>query len=332
MSLEGGKNPPPGPLPQGGGAGGPRVHIVIPTHTTRHLAASLAGIGCQTVRPASVVVSSDKDEPAIGALVQEGGPRVGCEVIYVSRPHKGFAHPGQVRNNGFRAIRQTVGMRDDDVVLGIDGDIVLAADAVERHAALARGGAELVLGFRICLSEAATAGVDARAILEGADLGTLASADEVESLSARQVRYEKNLVLRERCPSVLRPLFVKPHKPKLISAHYAVKASKLLEINGFDEEYREYGYEDDDLGRRLHAAGARCAIGVRDIRAYHLWHPTRAPKRPMDTPGYARFAMKGLPVRAVRGIENPMPQEEPVVRVVGASSKAAEQQGSKAAN
>lgn len=306
-----------------GVSGAVRVHVVIPTHTTRHLAACLAGIGRQTRKPASVVVSCDTSDPAIGALLDDWWPRMcgsdGGELIHVSRPHKGFAHPGQVRNNGVRAVQQVAGLRKDDVVLGIDGDIVLAADAVERHAALARGGAELVLGFRVCLSEAATAGVEPRAVLEGADLGKRATEEEIRSLEARQVRYEKNLALRERCPKLLRRLLVKPHKPKLISAHYAVTAAKLLEVNGFDEEYKEYGYEDDDLGRRLHAAGAKCRIGVRDIRAYHLWHPTRAPKRPMDTPGFARFALKGLPMRAARGIENPMPQEAPVVRVVGRS-------------
>lgn len=294
----------------------PRVHVVIPTHTTRHLAACVGSMAHQSLKPESVVVSCDTDDPAIAALLREWGPRLAVRLLHVSRAHKGYAHPGQVRNNGVRAVQRVVGLREDDVVLGIDGDIVLAADAVERHATLAEGGAELVLGFRANLSEAATAGVTAEAIFAGADLGKLASKGELESLAQRQARYEKNLALRELCPKFLRGVFVKPHKPKLISAHYAVRASKLLEVNGFDEEYRDYGYEDDDLGRRLHGANARCAIGVRDIRAYHLWHPTRAPKSPMDAPGYVRFRQQGLPVRAARGIENPMPQDEPVVKML----------------
>ncbi len=307
-----------------------RVHVVIPTHTTRHLAACLAGIGRQEQMPASVVVSCDTDDPAIGNLLDEWWPPMcgssGTVLIHVARPHKGYAHPAQVRNNGFRAIERMVGLRPDDTVLGIDGDIVLGPEAVWRHAEIARDGAELVLGFRICLSEAATTRVTPWGVMEGADRTVLTpeeEAAEYKLLEARQARYEKSLLVRNWVPSPLRDIFVKPHKPKLISAHYAVKAAKLLEVNGFDEEYRDYGYEDDDLGRRLHAAGARTRIGVRDILAYHLWHPTRAPKSPMDTPGYSRFSLKGLPKVAAHGIRNPMPQDEPVMRVVSDRQHAA---------
>jgi hypothetical protein len=103
---------------------------------------------------------------------------------------------------------------------------------------------------------------------------------------------------------------IKPHKPKIISAHYAVSVRAMRAINGFDEEYVEYGYEDDDLARRLHALKPppKAAIVVRTIPALHLWHPSRAPARPTDAPGYARFATAGLPVRCRRGWQEPVDQ------------------------
>lgn len=62
----------------------------------------------------------------------------------------------------------------------------------------------------------------------------------------------------------------------------------------------------------------RTFIAVRDIIAWHLWHPTRAPVRPTQAPGYARFSTPELPVVAEHGWRNPVPQPHPVVRVVEA--------------
>jgi GT2 family glycosyltransferase len=241
-------------------------------------------------------------------------------LIHTYRAHKGFAHPAQVRNNGVRAIERALGLDDRDLVVGIDGDIVLARDAVARHTSVAAGGADLIIGFRVCLTPTATERVSAEAILAGLDLSSLAEARELESLARRDKRYRRQLALRTMSPSFLRRAVVKPHKPKLISAHYAVRVAKLREVNGFDEGYTNYGYEDDDLGRRLHLAGARTCIEVAGVRAFHMWHPTRAPARPTDAPGFARFKQPDLPVFAEHGWVNPAPQPAPTVRIISSSA------------
>jgi hypothetical protein len=44
-------------------------------------------------------------------------------------------------------------------------------------------------------------------------------------------------------------------------------------INGFDENFKGWGGEDDDLRLRLRAAGVRIRSILRWTRSYHLWHP-----------------------------------------------------------
>lgn len=286
----------------------PAVHVIIPTHTPRHLAACLRGLARQRVQPASVAVSCDTDDAAIGEMLDRTELPT-SRVVQVSRRHQGWPHPAQVRNNAVRGLGGQGLLKDGDVLLGIDGDIVLCPEAVERHAGLVAAGAELVLGFRVCLDEKATAEFG------GAYDAGLISKDEQQRLDERDGKYRRQIAMKRVLPRFLSRLFVKSHKPKLISAHYAVTVKRYREVNGFDEEYTHYGYEDDDFGRRLHAAGARCAIGVREIPALHLWHPSRATASPMDAPGYARFCMD-LPVRAERGLVNGKAQPEVSVRVV----------------
>lgn len=305
------------------------IHVLIPTHTTRHLAATLAGLAWQTRLPASVVVTCDTDDEAIGRLIGEWWPRVmeaarrrhgeaAVRLVHTWRPHQGRALPAQVRNNGIRAIEECGWIADGDLVVGIDGDIVLEPSALAEHGRRAAGGAEMILGQRVCLNEASTKGVTAEGVLAGeVDFVSMSPASELEALARRHAKFERIEKWKRTLPRWASRRVIRAHKPKLMSAHYAVTVKRLREVNGFDEEYAGYGYEDDDLGRRLHAVGSRVNIAVNDIRAYHLWHPTRLPGDRTVTAEYQRFARKDLPAFAVHGWKNPAPQPQPESRVVG---------------
>lgn len=51
-----------------------------------------------------------------------------------------------------------------------------------------------------------------------------------------------------------------------------VLTAHLQRLRGYDEDFTEYGYEDDDLAVRLGAIGVRFDHRV-DIVGEHLWHP-----------------------------------------------------------
>jgi GT2 family glycosyltransferase len=232
-------------------------------------------------------------------------------LVHTFRPHQGQAYTSQVRNNGLRALRDHAGITPGDSVLFLDGDTMLACDAVEKHRAFAAGGAELVIPYRHMLGQEVSKGVDAEVVLaRGVVREGLLDAGMDLDLIKRHRRYQRHLFLS-------RIGLGKGHKPKLIGAHHAVKFARLLEVNGWDEEYLGWGFEDDDLSRRLRSARVRTKIAVREIEAFHLWHATRAPERLKDATGYKRWSRTDLPTRCVRGIENPLGQPVPGVRVVG---------------
>jgi hypothetical protein len=320
------------PMPSEAGHSGVAVHVVIPTHTTRHLDCCLASIALQRRLPASVVVTCDTSAPEIGLLLDSLWPRVvqalrgrpAPALLHIFRPHQGKAMLNQVRNNGLRALEQAGRLRPADVVLVVDGDTLLAPDGVARHAELAVQGHEVVIPYRINLGESVTAGITPERILEAAAHGQLNLAVEGQTgdaLTGRHRRYRRQLLFRRFLP--VWAGVNKPHKPKILGGHHAVSVRSLQAVNGYDEQYESYGFDDDDLSRRLHALKPppRTAIAVKDILAYHLWHQTRAPARPTDAPGYQRFVQE-LPVAAERGWRTPLPQPQPTVRLVSASPAA----------
>jgi hypothetical protein len=280
--------------------------------------ACVACVARQTRPPDTVTVTCDTDDPAIGRLLAELWPRVAGAsrgpaptLFHVRRPHQGVGRVSQARNNALRALDAAGRLGEADLVLFIDGDMVLAETAVEQH-----GGAEgeVVIPFRVNLDPERTAGVTVEGLIGGgpSPLEGLARAEEVAALGRRDRRYRRQLLL-QRLAARTGVRLIKGHKPKVLGGHHAVSVRCLRAVNGFDEQYLGYAWEDDDLSRRLHGLRPwpRVVVAVRSILAFHLWHPTQASGDPLKDRGYQRFSTPGLPIVAERGWRNPIPQDEP---------------------
>lgn len=296
-----------------------RCHVVVPTHTTRHLEACLASLAAQSRPPASVVVTCDTDDPAIGELLESIPIASGggiARIIQARRAHTGIPRLNQVRNNGLRALEAITTLVEDDIIVLLDGDTMLAEDALKRHAAAAARGAELIIPFRVNLSRATTAGLGAGPIAP-ARVRRLVTASDEAALRRRHRRYERQLLLRRLLPDWTRA--VKPHKPKVLGGHHGVSVRVLRAVNGYDELYTGYGYDDDDLTRRIYRLRprVRVAVVVRECLSLHLWHASRGPRRPTDAPGYERFRRNDLPTAAQFGWSTPSDQPPVEVRVIG---------------
>lgn len=280
----------------------PRVYAVLITHTPRHLRRSLLGIAAQSRRPDATIVSCDGDQDELAAVVAGCSAEFAVPLTIVRRAHTGSSRSSQVRNNAVRALRDH-GPRSEDRIVFFDGDCCPAAGAVGAHEALG-GERDLVIGFRIELSEAQTERFDEEAVRRGEPPAPLEPA-QMALLEDRQRRYERQRFLR-------RIGLTKPHKPKVLSANFSVSWGLYEKINGFDEEFIGWGGEDDDFSRRIYQAGGRPVVAITRAVVYHQYHPTRAPASWRQAPGVGRFKQR-LPMRCARGLDNPL--EQPAVRV-----------------
>lgn len=282
------------------------LFAILSTHTPRHLAAVLTGVARQS-RPADgVVVTCDVESAEIEAVVRDHAAEFAGGLGLVQRSHQGQSRSSQVRNNGVRALLPRDLTANDRLVF-LDGDCCPSPTCFAEHERLLESG-DLVIGFRYDLTQQQTEAFDPDAGRRGREPVAI-TGEQHAALRDRERRYRRHAWLR-------RFGLGKPHKPKLLSANFSIRAGTMLAINGFDEEYLGYGGEDDDLGRRVYAAGGRPVIGIGRATVYHLWHPTRAGARWEDAPGIARFKLK-TPTRAAFGIDRPYQQPEPSVTWFG---------------
>jgi hypothetical protein len=276
-----------------------KTHVVIPTHTTRHLHRTLLGYATQDQSPTTITVSCDTDDQAIGSLLEQVVAETGLTITQVFRARHPEARLAQTRNNGIRSLLKR-GLEDEDLLIFVDGDCIPAVDFVACHdrQSLDR---DFVIGNYILLDEQTTSGIPSddtmRSHLEG-----LPNEEQMRSMHELQRKARKHQFLRTFG-------LTKAHKPKILGANTSVRARNVLAINGYDENYLEWGYEDDDFGRRLYRSGAKSNIAITKAIMLHQWHPTRK-GRSWESGSVAQRFRSKQPTRCTNGIENPLDQHE----------------------
>jgi hypothetical protein len=281
----------------------PATHVVISTHTTRHLRATLLGVAVQNPRPASVVLSIDNDTPEVREACRACEREFDLPIILAWRAWPGEVRVGQVRNNGVRALlhacKDTIA--DTDWLHFLDGDSVMPPGMLA-EAARVRGGRDLLVGGRVLLTQEQTAAFDEERFKRGEEpVGVDAS--QRADVARRHARYLWQLRFK--------PLgLVKMHKPKVLGANHACTLAMYKKVNGYDETFLGAWREDDDFGRRVYLAGGRGCVAVKNVCVYHLWHPLNPQKREnwSELPGRTSVGDKPWSPRA--GLTNPSPQAD----------------------
>ncbi len=233
------------------------ISVIVTTYNRPDaLRAVLAGLFAQTDRCFEVLVADDGSRDDTRQLVEALAAGAPIPVRHVWQEDRGF-RAGAARN---RAAAVATG----DYLIFLDGDCIPRPDWIAQHRRLAEPG-WLVAGNRILLSEALTQRV-------------LAQRLAVHAWTERQWRDAR---ARGEINRTL-PLAAWPLGPlrKLGAARWqrvrtcnlGVCAADFRAVNGFDEQFEGWGFEDSDLAVRLLNHGVRRKEGAFATGVLHLWH------------------------------------------------------------
>ena len=235
----------------------PEIALCVTTYQKPwHLRRTLASIAAQRGVEGrfELIVTDDGSVDETATLVERFDRDAPFPVRFTTHPHTVF-HAARVRNAGARA-------SSAPYILYVDGDCVLPPDHVAIHLR-ARRRNRFALGESYRIEQELSQGLTE----EGAARGDFLN----WSLPAEQRRLERlhrmnvyNTFVRHR------------NKPRLVSNNVGIWRSDLERVNGFDENYRGWGQEDDDLGRRLRAAGVRPALDLEPDKALSPVAPARS--------------------------------------------------------
>ncbi|MCC6492941.1 MAG: glycosyltransferase [Pirellulales bacterium] len=264
----------------------PEISVIVSTYQRPgHLRRCLASLAVQqgvAGRFEAIVVddgSLDETADVVDQFRREGAFRL----KFCTHPHDGF-QLARCRNAGIRSSLAPY-------LLFTDGDCIFPPDHLQRHLEARRHGV-VRAGDCIRLDESTSRQIDEQAVRSGGFLAMVAPLRK----SLRKT-YLKSLAYQ---------LMRHGSRPKLIGWNMAAWREQLERINGFDEQFRGWGCEDDDLAARLRKIGARVATALGYTQAYHLWHPPHAttPGRWQDGPNVAYFKRPLVLARCLEGIRS----------------------------
>lgn len=273
------------------------ISVIVTTYNRPDaLALVLAGLRAQSERDIEIIVADDGSTEDTGAAIRAAASAAGAPSIrHVWQEDRGF-RAGAARN---RAAAQAQG----DYLIFLDGDCVPRPDFIARHRALAERG-WMVAGTRALLSEAFTR--EALARREPIHLW------HPLHWRAAHRRGEINRLL---------PLAALPLGPlrKLASHRWqrvrtcnlAVWRDDFFAVNGFDESFQGWGFEDSDLAVRLLNRGVRRKEGAYAIAVLHLWH--RENDRAHEGSNWERLQqrLRSGTTRITPGLDQYLPKNPP---------------------
>lgn len=265
----------------------PDISVVVSTYQRPgHLRRCLASLAVQqgVAGQFEVIVVDDGSEDDTADVVAHFRRTAALTVRFCTHPHDGF-QLARCRNSGIRSSAAPY-------LLFTDGDCIFPPDHLRRHLEARRVGV-VRAGDCVRVDEPTSARINEDAIRNGAFVEMI---DASLKKSLRKV-YLKSLGYQ----------FVRhSNRPKLVGWNMAVWRDQLERINGFDEKFRGWGCEDDDLAARLRKSGARVATVLGYTHAYHLWHPPHpsTPQQWQDGPNVAYLKRSVVLTRCLEGIRS----------------------------
>lgn len=233
-----------------------------------------------------VIVADDGSTDETAKVIQSWRDRFPFRLIHCWQSDQGF-RAAMARN-------RAIALAQHDYIIFIDGDCIVAPNFVSNHIALAESG-WFVAGNRVLLGQKFT-----DRILK-------------ERLAIHQWSFFKWVLTRLRgdCNRLFSFLFLPLGKLRKMrplkwegakTCNLGVWRKDLVQINGFDESFEGWGYEDTDCVIRLQRAKIFHKSGKYSVPVYHLWHPIA--KRDQEKENAKRLAIskQSLTIRALQGV------------------------------
>jgi glycosyltransferase involved in cell wall biosynthesis len=237
----------------------PEVSVLVNTYERPwHLRRCLVSLACQTLASKmEVVVVDDGSRDETAAVVRAFARTAPFPVKFLTHPHEAF-QLCRCRNEGAAA-------SSAERLVFFDGDLLAGRHHIATHLRhLAPGVA--TNSYCVLLEEEISQQIDEN-MIRSEEFAQLASRHDLAGLAMMHRK------------AWFYSLIHHSNKPRCKGGDLGVMRTDLEKLNGFDENFRAWGGEDDDFGFRLKAANVRLKYIMNSTRSYHLWHPL-APSRP----------------------------------------------------
>lgn len=236
----------------------PKCSLLISLYNqSRQLVLLLESALNQTEQDFEIILSDDgSSDDTLSVIEQFKIDNPNVTVKYVHHEDQGFRKT--------IILNSAVKLAESPYLIFVDGDMLLHHRFVEMHLKHAHPQ-RVMCGWRGCKIKEPLA---KRLINKEETFSTKISAVLWRALKGQMISPMRTTIIENK---LLRKLFCK-ERHHVGGCNYGVHKDNFERCNGMDESILQYGYEDIDIGWRLHNNGIE-AIGIRNCaNTYHLEH------------------------------------------------------------
>lgn len=244
------------------------------------LATCLAAYSRQSFPNFEIVIADDGSHQDYAPLLEEWAPRFAFGILHVKHEDRGFRR-AHILN---RAILSSSSER----LIFADMDCLPHPRFVENHARFLRPGV-VITGRRVHVSRDSVRSPQ-RILARGVGYGPARLLGLWLRGKARVIEH-----------GVITPLFYESSADGILGSNFSACKSDLLAINGFNEEFIGYGWEDTDLEFRLKLNGCRFRNLRNRVIQFHLLHAQRSEENERNREVFERTSANRS-IRAAIGI------------------------------
>ncbi|MGL5124370.1 MAG: galactosyltransferase-related protein, partial [Fusobacteriaceae bacterium] len=185
------------------------------------------------------------------------------KIKHIYQEDKGFRKT-RALNNG---VRESEG----DYLVFCDQDLIFPNDYIQKMVENSHKG-EYLMGRAHNTTEK-----EKNKILENLNNGKSYS-ESLENIPEHYIKHMNDAFKIDRKKRILQNFYLSKRGIKLAGMSYSLYKSDYIMVNGYDENFEGWGYEDDDFGNRL------CVLGIKgrefkleqiQLHLYHYIDPTK---------------------------------------------------------
>jgi glycosyltransferase involved in cell wall biosynthesis len=263
------------------------IAVIITTYKRPDaLMAVLDGLLQQTDQNFDVIIADDGSGDEVRQVVADYKAQFAERLTHVWQEDSGF-RATMIRN---KAAAKTTA----DYLIFIDADCVPNQHFIARHRKLAESGF-FVAGSRILLNENFTD----HALKDRLALANWRLTDWWQAKRQKYCnRWLPALYFPWQLFRRLRPNTWNTAR----TCNFAVFRTDFIAVNGFNEAYHGWGFEDSDLAIRLLKSGVRHKSGRFAVMVVHLWHPQNDRAKLASNDARLKEILDNTQIRAEKGV------------------------------